>query len=77
MAVLDPTIFDSTYTDWADARREAVAAHVDNATGIISPAVNPLNWYDTTPYTAGSPEGESFGVFLYAAYRDWVKATKT
>jgi hypothetical protein len=75
MAAIDPVIFNSTYTDWADARRQAIAAHVNN-TGIISPAVNPLNWHDHTPYTAGSPEGQSFGVLLYAAYRDWVLSKK-
>ncbi|KAF2722629.1 hypothetical protein K431DRAFT_319569 [Polychaeton citri CBS 116435] len=59
---------------WADANREAIAAHVDPTTGIASPAVNPLGWSDRNPYTAGSPEGESFLILLYAAYRDYILA---
>ena len=71
MAKSDPKTFGSTYVKWAEARRGAVAAHIDRSTGIASPAVNPLGWGDRTPFTTGSPEGESFAVLLYAAYRDW------
>jgi rhamnogalacturonyl hydrolase YesR len=74
MAVLVPERFATPkYLGWADDRRKAIAAHVDDD-GILSPAVNPLNWGSRTPYTAGSPEGQSFGVLLYAAYRDCVCA---
>ena len=76
MAASDPRTFDRSYTKWAEARRAAVAAHVDNATGIASPAVNPLGWGDRTPFTTGSPEGQSFLVLLYAAYRDWKEDRK-
>ncbi|KAM6492170.1 hypothetical protein JOM56_011894 [Amanita muscaria] len=44
------------------------------ANGTATPAVNPLNWYDTTPWTAGSPEGNNFVVLLYTAWRDCIKA---
>ena len=71
MAVAAPEVFNDTYISWADSNRIAVAAHV-NGSGILSPAINPLSWGDETPYTSGSPEGQSFGVLLYAAYRDCV-----
>ena len=70
MAVLDPATYVPKYTKWADKLRIAVAAHVRDD-GIISPAVNPLGWGDREPFTTGSPEGQSFGTMLYAAYRDW------
>ncbi|EME82195.1 uncharacterized protein MYCFIDRAFT_211568 [Pseudocercospora fijiensis CIRAD86] len=54
---------------WADKNRKAVAAHIDQS-GIARPAVNPLGWGDRTPYVKGSPEGQSFVVMLYAAWRD-------
>ena len=73
MAVLVPDVFGqrSEYIPWADKLRESVAAHV-GVDGILSPAINPLNWDGRTPYTTGSPEGQSFGVLLAAAYRDWI-----
>lgn len=58
---------------WADINRKTVAKYVDN-NGIVKPAVNPLGWDDRTPYTKGSPEGQSFAVMLYAAWRDCVNA---
>jgi hypothetical protein len=58
---------DRTYITWTDQ----VAIHVD-ANGTLSSATNPEDRGDYTHYTAGSLEGESFGVFsLDAAYRDW------
>lgn len=75
MAVLDPHTFGSTskngYIEWADGLRKAVATHV-NGSGILSPAINPLDWGNKVPWTTGSPEGESFGVILASAYRDWL-----
>ncbi|KAF5380742.1 hypothetical protein D9757_007120 [Collybiopsis confluens] len=71
MAVLRPEIFDSSYIDWAEGRREALASHI-TSDGIASPSVNPLNWSDTVPYTAGSPEGQNFVVLMYAAWRDCI-----
>lgn len=59
---------------WAGENTKAIAAHVDKI-GIASPAVNPLVWGDRTPYTKGSPEGQSFLVLLYAAWRDCVEAS--
>lgn len=59
----------SEMLEWADKARKAVAAHVDEK-GIASPAVDPLDWNGQTPYTKGSPEGQSFLVMLYASWRD-------
>jgi rhamnogalacturonyl hydrolase YesR len=73
MAVLAPETFGASYISWADANRQTIASHV-SANGTISPAVNPLDWGSYTPWTAGSPEGQSFGVFLYTSYRDCVAA---
>lgn len=58
---------------WADENRQAIAMHVAS-NGIASPTVNPLGWGDRTPYTKGSPEGESFLVMMYAAWRDCIVA---
>ncbi|KAJ3880260.1 Six-hairpin glycosidase-like protein [Lentinula edodes] len=74
VVVLRPDIFyadgsDRTYIDWADGLRKTLAEHI-TANGTASPAVNPLNWSDTTQYTAGSPEGQNFVVLMYAAWRD-------
>ena len=41
------------------------------AYNIATPAMNPLNWHDTTPYTSGSPEGQDL---VFAAWRDCVYA---
>lgn len=71
MAVLEPGIFGKKYTDWAKRKMDVVDRLIDSKTGIVAPAVNPLNWHDRTPYTSGSPEGQSFVVLLHAAYRDW------
>lgn len=58
---------------WADANFKTVVSHV-NANGIAAPTVDPLGWLIRTPYTKGSPEGESFVVMMYAAWRDCVDA---
>ncbi|KAF9525235.1 family 88 glycosyl hydrolase [Crepidotus variabilis] len=82
MAVLRPDTFGQSYIRWADEIRQTLgekdtqgAAHVTPA-GVVTPAVNPLAWKDPIPYTAGSPEGNSFAVLLYAAWRDCVLAHK-
>lgn len=75
MAVLDPT-GAKPYLTWANNLRKAVASSVDSSTGVVSPVVNPLNWYDYTPYTSGSPEGQSAAVLMAAAYRDCVAADR-
>lgn len=59
---------------WANENLVAIASHVDSY-GVARPAVNPLSWGDRTPYTNGSPEGQSFLVLLYAAWRDCVEAS--
>ena len=71
MAVLQPSVFGKKYTDWAVKKMDIVDTKIDTQTGIVAPAVNPLNWHDRNPYTAGSPEGQSFVVLLHAAHRDW------
>ncbi|KAI5364905.1 Putative six-hairpin glycosidase superfamily, glycosyl hydrolase, family 88 [Septoria linicola] len=58
---------------WADENLKAIAAQVQN-NGLASPVVNPLGWGDRKLFTKGSPEGESFLIMLYAAWRDCVKA---
>lgn len=73
--VIDSNMFGTTYRDWADAGRTAIAGCVD-ANGILGPAINPLWWGDRTPVYTGSPEGQSFAVILAAAYRDCVQAGK-
>ncbi|KAJ7122819.1 hypothetical protein C8R44DRAFT_784628 [Mycena epipterygia] len=71
MAVLRPSNFGHKYISWADGIRTTMALHI-TSTGIATPAVNPLNWGDTTPFTAGSPEGNNFVVLMYAAWRDCI-----
>jgi rhamnogalacturonyl hydrolase YesR len=73
-AVLAPETFGSAYIEWADISRQAIVSSVSSTTGIIAPTVNPLAWGDRKPYTEGSPEGQSFAVLMYAAYRDCVCA---
>ncbi|KAF2806877.1 uncharacterized protein BDZ99DRAFT_465636 [Mytilinidion resinicola] len=75
LAVLAPDSFGGKYTKWAEKKMGVVDAGIDAGTGIVSPAINPLNWHDRTPFTTGSPEGQSFVVLMHAAYRDW-KAKK-
>ncbi|KAF7316514.1 hypothetical protein MIND_00170600 [Mycena indigotica] len=77
MVVLAPKAFPAkTYLPFADGLRGALAKnqHI-TSNGTATPAVNPLWWKDTKPWTAGSPEGQSFVVLMYAAWRDciWLK----
>ena len=71
---------NSAYIFWADNIRAVLGAYDASGnlhitkTGIATPAVDPLNWHDTTPYTSGSPEGQNFVVLMYAAWRDCVYA---
>ncbi|KAF2869521.1 hypothetical protein BDV95DRAFT_498199 [Massariosphaeria phaeospora] len=71
MAVLMPDMFGAEYTEWAVRKKDVVDGRIDGKTGIVAPAVNPLNWKDRTPFTSGSPEGQAFVILLHAAYRDW------
>jgi hypothetical protein len=79
-STFNTTAFDSEatsrinrYLNWADGIRHTIGSggHV-SINGTVSPAVDPLNWASTTPYTAGSPEGQNFVVLMYAAWRDCV-----
>lgn len=82
MAVLRPDVFDSDYIAWADNIRTTLSGKDTNnnphitSLGIATPAVNPLAWKDTTPFTKGSPEGQAFVVLMYAGWRDCVNAKK-
>jgi rhamnogalacturonyl hydrolase YesR len=78
MAVLRPKTFGDNHIRWADGIRKVIAGtdwrgqlHV-KADGVVTPAINPLNWRDPHPVTTGSPEGQAFVVLLYAAWRDCV-----
>ncbi|KIK66685.1 hypothetical protein GYMLUDRAFT_156931 [Collybiopsis luxurians FD-317 M1] len=80
MAVLQPDTFGYEYIQWAEGIRTTLGGtdaagnpHV-TANGTVTPAVNPLGWTDTTPWTAGSPEGNNFVVLMYAAWRDCIIA---
>ncbi len=84
MAVMRPDVFivsrkggrgKGKYLDWAEGIRKTLGknGHVTN-NGTVVPAVNPLGWDDTTPFLAGSPEGQNFVVLMYAAWRDCFKA---
>ncbi|KAJ7480229.1 hypothetical protein B0H11DRAFT_2025343 [Mycena galericulata] len=81
MVVLAPDAFPAaTYVPFADSVRVELGAddaegnpHI-TSNGTATPAVNPLGWTDTTPWTAGSPEGNNFVVLLYAAWRDCIYA---
>lgn len=75
LVILQPDVFptDTTYINWAEGIRKTFGKHI-TANGTATPAVNPLNWLDTMPYTAGSPEGQNFVVLIYVAWRDCVIA---
>lgn len=74
LAVLTPSSIARSHIRWADKIRTILGDGHVSPEGIVSPAVNPLNWGDTTPYTEGSPEGENFVILMYAAWRDCVLA---
>ena len=45
---------------------------VDSHTGVAGPTVNPLKHAQREPLITDSPEGQSFFVTLWAAFRDYV-----
>ncbi|PPQ75979.1 hypothetical protein CVT26_005873 [Gymnopilus dilepis] len=63
------------YINFAESIRRTLGSsgHI-SSNGTATPAINPLNWGDHTPFTSGSPEGQNFVILLYAAWRDCVKA---
>jgi rhamnogalacturonyl hydrolase YesR len=67
-AELDPGTFGQEFVDWADEKRVAIEARINPDTGLLAPVVNPLGWGDRTP-AVESPEGQSFGIMLFAAER--------
>lgn len=73
-AQLDPETFGQEYVDWADEKRVAVEARIGPETGLLAPVINPLGWGDRTPATE-SPEGQSFGIMLFAAEKS-LKSTR-
>jgi rhamnogalacturonyl hydrolase YesR len=73
MAVLAPKPFaESSYIGWADGLRLAIASNLRD--GLLAPTVDPLKCDRPQPIYTGSPEGQSFVVLLYAAYRDYASA---
>ncbi|KAJ7624595.1 hypothetical protein FB45DRAFT_1060853 [Roridomyces roridus] len=81
MMVTAPDAFPApTYLPWADGIRTTLGGvdadgnpHI-TVNGTATPAVNPLSWQSTVPWTAGSPEGNCFVVLMYNAWRDCVYA---
>ncbi|PWN21221.1 hypothetical protein BCV69DRAFT_282710 [Microstroma glucosiphilum] len=74
MMVLDPAGAKG-YKTWANKLRTAVAAQV-KSNGYVNQTVNPYDWYDTTPYTSGSPEGQAAAVLMATAYGACVSASR-
>ena len=72
MAVLAPEVTKERHITFADECRKAVVAHVNNTTGLVAPTVDSLDWKNRTPSEDGSPEGQSFAVMMFSAYRDYV-----
>ncbi|KAG6831117.1 hypothetical protein H0H87_006142 [Tephrocybe sp. NHM501043] len=81
MAVLQPQACGQKYINWADGIRGVLGGKDDNGKphitedGVATPAVNPLAWKDTKPFTTGSPEGQGFVVLMYSAWRDCILAS--
>ncbi|KII90720.1 hypothetical protein PLICRDRAFT_106862 [Plicaturopsis crispa FD-325 SS-3] len=63
-----PVTFGSNYTDAAAKIRDAVFSNV-NDLGVLSPYVDPLSW---SAIGLLSTEGQSFGLMMFAAWRDWL-----
>jgi hypothetical protein len=73
IAVLNPAVFaQPKYVGWADRKRQAVLALVDE-NGYAYPAANPLK-HDSKEPVKESAEGESFLLMLGSAWRDCVCA---
>ena len=73
MAVLKPQTFaQEKYLSWAQKKREALLAHIDNF-GKMKPVVDPLHHDASTPLDL-NVEGEISSLFMIAAYRDCVCA---
>jgi len=64
---------ESGYVQWADAKRKAVARHVDDATGIASPVCQSTDHRRKRPLRKSeiNPEAQCFLVMLGSAWRDW------
>ncbi|KAK7450619.1 hypothetical protein VKT23_012929 [Stygiomarasmius scandens] len=86
LAILSPDLFtpsihESPYLSFAESIRHLLGTsdlngnpHVTTQNGTVTPTVDPLCWQCAEPFTAGSPEGQSFVVGMYAAWRDCVWA---
>ncbi|KAF1997647.1 hypothetical protein P154DRAFT_496654 [Amniculicola lignicola CBS 123094] len=71
MKVLEPGMFgEERYMEWATRKRQEVSNRINQDTGIVGPAVNPLKWDERKEFWAGSPEGQAFVVLMEAAWRD-------
>lgn len=67
-ATIDPQVFGPNYTTIAGKIRDAIFAGVDDL-GVMSPLVDPLNWGSIGIL---STEGQSFGLMLFAAWKEWL-----
>lgn len=70
MARLEPHVFGDEYVEWAKGKMTVVDTKINQQDGIVSPAIDPLDWHNREPYTQGSPEGQSFVGLMHAAWRD-------
>jgi rhamnogalacturonyl hydrolase YesR len=77
MAMLDPVVFGTKYTQWALRKMDIVGRYIDAKTGIAKPVVNPLQESQRTVLSGPSPEGQAFIVLMYAAWRDWKTQSDT
>lgn len=71
MAVMEPDVFGTTYTNWAMRKMEVVSRCIDVKTGVVRPVVNPLKERQEMPLKGVSPEGQAFVVLMFAAWKDW------
>ena len=66
-AVLDERTFGGNYTKAATNIMNSVLGSLDDL-GILKPVANPLSWQTVSIL---STEGQSFGLMMLAAHRDW------
>ena len=77
MAVLEPNVFGKKYLEWAEKKTAAVMEQVDQHTGTVALAANPIEHTSRIPMVTGSSEGQSFILMLYAARLDYLEWKKT
>lgn len=70
---MEPSKRRTKLIKWADSKRKAVAAHV-NDDGIVMPTVNPYGHNQELPSEGYSPEAAAFLLLMGSAWRDCVCA---